>query len=525
MTTMIERNRTIEMLMFFDLIPTALRVHFKIFQYLEAIVARTITVMDPVTRIEGHMKVEVTIDSVNGMTQVVDAKCTGTLFRGFETILRGRDPMDAPSITERICGVCPVSHGMAATLALESAARRTAPANGRILRNLVLGANFIQSHLLHFYLLAAVDFVKAPNSAPWTPAWNPTDPTNGQGLDFRSSPLLDAVAGHIPKAVEMRRVSHQMGAIFGGKIPMPANFIAGGSTAVPDASRISAFRSHLNNLSNFINSTYIPDVEALANIYSDYKQIGRGSGNLLSFGVFDLSNAGTRKLLTRGRYRGGSLRTIDLSRIREHVAYSWYSGTTAMSPSNGFTNPVDPNTKTSAYSWLKSPRYNEAPYEAGPLARMIVSRKYTGGISVMDRHLARAYEAKVIADAMIGWLTQIEQNMSGAVYSTYTTPSSGMGVGLTEAPRGALGHWISIRNRKISNYQVITPTCWNASPQDARNIKGPMEQALIGTPIKDVTRPVEALRVIHSFDPCLSCAVHIMRPKGKPVVIHTGGCQ
>ena len=215
--------------------------------------ATVITVMDPVTRIEGHMKVEVTTDLVGGVTQIVDAKCTGTLFRGFETILQGRDPRDAPSITERVCGVCPVSHGMAATLALEAAAGLTAPANGRIIRNLVLGANFIQSHLLHFYLLAAVDFVNAPDSAPWTPAWNPTDPSNGQALDFRSDPTLDAVAGHIVKAVEMRRDAHQMGAIFGGKIPMPANFLAGGSTSVPNGARIRRFRSHLAKLTDFIN--------------------------------------------------------------------------------------------------------------------------------------------------------------------------------------------------------------------------------------------------------------------------------
>jgi hydrogenase large subunit len=189
------------------------------------------------------------------------------------------------------------------------------------------------------------------------------------------------------------------------------------------------------------------------------------------------------------------------------------------------TTPVDPDTKTNAYSWLKAPRYNNLPYEAGPLARMKVSNKYTGGISVMDRHLARAYEAKVVADAMSGWLTQLQQNLTGKVYNTYTSPASGNGIGLTEAPRGALGHWVSIANGNISNYQIITPTCWNASPKDANNVKGPMEQALIGTPVDDSNRPIEVLRVIHSFDPCLSCAVHVMRPEGKPVVIRAGACR
>ncbi len=488
--------------------------------------ASVITVMDPVTRIEGHMKVEVTIDSVGGATRVVDAKCTGTLFRGFERILTGRDPKDAPTITERICGVCPVSHGMAATLALESAARRTAPANGRIIRNLVLGANFVQSHLLHFYLLAAVDFVNAPDSAPWTPAWNPTDSVNGNDLDFRADPTLDIVAGHIPKAVEMRRIAHQMGAVFGGKLPMPANFLAGGSTSIPSSERVSAFRSHLSNLRKFIDRIYIPDVQAVANIYSDYKQIGKGSGNLLSFGVFDLNDAGTSKLFSRGvSANGGAAQSLNLNSITEHVAYSWYSGTTARPPASGVTSAVDPDTKSNAYSWLKAPRYGNAPYEAGPLARMKVSGRYSGGISVMDRHLARALETKVVADAMDGWLTQLERNLSGPVYNSYTTPTSSSGIGLTEAPRGALGHWISVSGGRVANYQVITPTCWNASPKDSRNVRGPMEQALIGTPIADPERPVEALRVIHSFDPCLSCAVHVMRPGGKAKVIRAGACK
>jgi hydrogenase large subunit len=487
-------------------------------------VATVITVMDPVTRIEGHMKVEVTTESVGGVTQIVDAKCTGTLFRGFETILQGRDPRDAPSITERVCGVCPVSHGMAATLAIEAAAGLTAPANGRIIRNLVLGANYIQSHFLHFYLLAAVDFVKAPASAPWTPAWNPTDPSNGQLLDFRSDPTLDVVSSHIPKAVEMRQYAHQMGAIFGGKMPMPANFLPGGSTSLPNGARISAFRSHLAKLTEFINRVYIPDVEAVANIYSDYKQIGKGSGNLLSYGVFDLNDAGTTKLFSRGICTGGPVQALNLNQITEHVAYSWYSGSTPLAPANGATTPVDPDTKTTGYSWLKAPRYTNAPFEAGPLARMVISGQYSGGISVLDRHLARAYEAKIVAEAMGGWLTQLEQNQSGAVYKTYTNPTSGSGIGLTEAPRGALGHWVSISGGKIANYQIITPTCWNASPKDSGGTNGPMEQALIGTPVDDPGRPVEALRVIHSFDPCLSCAVHVMQPKGKVQVLRAGVC-
>ena len=193
-----------------------------------------VTVVDPVTRIEGHMKVEVTIDKVGGVNQITDAKCTGTLFRGFENILTGRDPKDAPILTQRICGVCPVSHAMASTLALDSAAGITAPANARIMRNLVLGSNYIQSHILHFYLLAALDYVNGPNTAPWTPSWN---------VDIRSGAA--SVAGHLPQAIQARRRAHEMGAVFGGHMPAPHTFVPGGFTAVPTAASISQFKTQL----------------------------------------------------------------------------------------------------------------------------------------------------------------------------------------------------------------------------------------------------------------------------------------
>lgn len=478
----------------------------------------TITVMDPVTRIEGHLKVEVTIDQVNGKNRVVDAKCTGTLFRGFETILRGRDPKDAPILTQRICGVCPVSHSLASTLALEAAKGLQANDNARILRNLTLGANYLQSHILHFYLLAALDYVRGPQSAPWTPSWD---------VDLRADPRLDVVASHLPKAIEARRRAHEMGAVFGGRMPSPHTLVPGGYTNVPTADKITAFKTQLTWLTNFINTIYVPDVTAVATVYSDYKSIGKGWGNLLAFGVFDQNAAGTSKLLKRGLVvstRPTSVASVNTASISEHVTYSWYNNNTnGLKPASGSTVPVDPATKTSAYSWLKAPRYNGGPYETGPLARMWVNGDYRSGVSVMDRHAARAMEALKVARAMSTWLNQLSPG--GPVYTAYSNPVSGSGVGLTEAPRGALGHWVKIASSKVSNYQIITPTCWNASPKDTNGKNGPMEKAIIGIPIADPTKPVEVLRVIHSFDPCLSCAVHVMRPNGKPVVIHTGGCR
>ncbi|MEZ4598280.1 MAG: nickel-dependent hydrogenase large subunit [Syntrophotaleaceae bacterium] len=484
------------------------------------------TVIDPVTRIEGHLKVAVEIDTVNGVQQVTDARCTGTLFRGFEQILAGRDPRDAPYLTERICGVCPVSHGLAATMALEDAAAVAVPANARILRNLVLGANFLQSHILHFYLLAALDYVNAPPGAPWSPAWN---------IDLMRSGNLQRISSNLPAAITMRRKAHEMGAIFGGKMPHPSAFQAGGMTAKPTSSTIGAFTNYLDELAQFIDRVYIPDVQLLQSVYDEYSDIGKGHGHLMAYGVFDLDDrANPNRLLRRGVVNDSapnSVQTLSTSNIREQVSFSWYANSTDdRHPAGGSTVAVDPSAKPDAYSWLKAPRYDGKPMECGPLARMWVNGDYWAGVSVMDRHMARALEAQKIADAMFDWLDQLV--VGNPVYNSYSSGFSQTGEGLTEAPRGALGHWVSTAASStrsptggpaIGHYQIITPTCWNASPMDGNSMRGPIEEALVGTPVQDASQPVEVLRVIHSFDPCMSCAVHVMRPDGKPeVVAHAG---
>lgn len=481
-----------------------------------------ITIVDPVTRIEGHMKVQVTIDTVGGKQQVTDAQCTGTQFRGFEKILVGRDTKDAPYITERICGVCPVSHATAASLAIEHAAGVTVPTNARVLRNLVLGANFIQSHILHFYLLAALDYISPPASAPWTPVWN---------IDLMRSSSMSQIVTNFVTAVAMRREAHEMAAIFAGRMPGLSAIQAGGFTTKPTSSMISTFNSYLNTLINFINNHYVPDVQLLSNTYPDFHQIGRGPGNLIAYGVFDLDNtANPSRLLKRGVVYNTNLTavaTLSTSKITEMVTSSWYDNSTNnLNPTKGTTVTVDPATKPAAYSWLKAPRYSNQPCEAGPLARMWVNGDYRRGISVMDRHMARALETQKVANAMLGWLGQL--SIGASEYTAVTAPFSASGEGLTEAPRGALGHWMTTAPSttlapngvaSISNYQVITPTCWNASPKDTNGIRGPIEQALLGTPVSNASQPVEVLRVVHSFDPCMSCAVHVMRPDGKPVTI------
>jgi hydrogenase large subunit len=310
-----------------------------------------------------------------------------------------------------------------------------------------------------------------------------------------------------------------MGALFGGRMPDPPAYIAGGFTTTPRADRLTKFTAYINELITFINNVYLPDVAALKLAYPDYTTIGAGYGNLLSYGVFDLNAAGSSKLLVSGRSVNFSqtVNSIDVNQITESVKYSWYNDSTAnLRPASGQTVPQNP--KSNSYSWLKAPRYGGTPYEVGPLARMWINGDYRQGISVMDRHQARAQEALKIANALKTWVGQLQT--SGPYYQIHTTPLTASAYGLTEAPRGALGHWLQIASGKISRYQIITPTCWNASPRDAAGNLGPIEKALIGTPVISVDEPIEVLRIIHSFDPCLACAVHVSRPKEKAKV-HT----
>jgi hydrogenase large subunit len=454
--------------------------------------------------VEGHLDVEVTVDTINGTQQVTDARCAGAMFRGFERILTGRDPRDAVQLTQRICGVCPISHGMASSLALEQAFVLTPAENGRIVRNLVLGANYIQSHILHFYHLAAPDYINTDgilDMSPWRDHLSSPDMITG-------SAAVSLVTNYVT-ALEMRRKAHQMGAIFAGRMPGTVSFVPGGATKPVTAADVAAFRALLTELRSFISNVMLTDGEALLSLFKDYTSIGTGCGNLLAYGVFDLNSAGTSKLLARGRYTNGTLGTVDTTQIREYVSHSWYTATSGnLAPANGVTEPLAD--KAGAYSWIKAPRYAGAVHEVGPLARMWVNGDYRYGISTMDRIVARALETEKVANAMDGWLNELVPGAATYIYKA--TPATGTGIGLTEAPRGALGHWAQIGSSKLTRYQVVTPTGWNASPMDDSGQHGAMEQALIGTPVKDVKNPIELLRVVHSFDPCLACSVHLVRP-------------
>lgn len=457
----------------------------------------------PLTRIEGHLDIEVAVEPGAG---VVSAKCSGTMFRGFERILKGRDPRDAPHYTQRICGVCPTAHGMTASMTLEAAAGILPADNGRILRNLILGANFLQSHVLHFYHLALLDYVDA--SALPLPPWKP----QFVAADMLTGSTAATLMNHYVQALTIRRQAHQMGAIFGGRMPTPPVFVPGGCTAVVTAAKVNDFRVLLTGITSFIQSVLLPDMELLANSFPSYSKLGRGWGNLLSYGVFDQDAAGAAKLMQRGRWTNGALASVDPTQISEYVSSSYYAAADGnLNPAQGTTTPqVD---KAGAYSWVKAPRYQRTVHETGPLARMWVNGDYQNGISVIDRLRARVLEANKLAVAMDGWLNQLRVGQPSLRRST--TPRAAVGIGLSEAARGAVGHWLTIVNGLIDRYQVVTPTAWNASPMDDEKKPGAIEKALIGTPVANVNQPIELLRVVHSFDPCLACSVHLIRPSGE----------
>jgi hydrogenase large subunit len=505
-------------------------------------------VIDPVTRIEGHLKIEAIVEG--GV--VKEARSTGNMFRGLELILRGRDPRDAQVITQRICGVCPQSHGIAATLNLDSAfgIADKIPDNARIIRNLIHGAHVAQDHVLHFYHLAALDYVDITDVAKYDGGDSDLKSVKdfiargelGPFLpryegDYRLSPELNQQGvAHYVRALEIRRMGHEMVSIFGGKIPHSVGIVPGGVTSEPTVDRILAFLWKLRVLQDFINNVYIPDVMAVAGAYADYFEVGAGCKNLLSYGAYDLDGKDPDLTRRQRLFKQGTVSAdlkpggLDISQITEDVRHSWYQDAAGRHPADGETSPE--YGKPGAYSWVKSPRYNGKVYEVGPLARVAVT--YASGdpemkamvngalaklkasppalFSVLGRHLARALSAKYIADSLEKWLFELKPGEP--TFVEYTIPEEARGMGITEGSRGALGHWIEIKGRKIANYQCVVPTTWNGSPRDDKGNPGPIEQAITGTRIKDEKNPFEIVRIIRSFDPCLACAIHLVTPKG-----------
>lgn len=506
----------------------------------------TITV-SPVTRIEGHLAVHADTKPLDDSNDVIvtEARCEGEMFRGIEQILVGRDPLDAQQITQRICGVCPVAHGIASVQAQEAAYGIVPTPNGRLEQNLILAANYLQSHILHFYHLAALDFVDVTAILSYSgkaPQLQSLKAWVQKSLDrkdvFPAAPFLpryeaDYVAevdvniellSHYIEALELRRLCHEMGAVFGARLPHTTALVPGGCTQRPTIDRVLGYRSRLKRVLNFVRDTYLPDLLQVAKAFPQYLEIGAGCGNFLSYGVFRMNDANER-FLRSGVLINGVWEPLQTDRIREDVAHSRFNQASDLHPSKGETKPEP--AKTDAYSWIKAPRYQGHPMEVGPLARVLTNyhdpncdwvKKEVDDVlrsievpadrlvSVLGRHLARGLEALWVGRQAFRWLDEIE--IDGEPAQDFTIPALAEGVGLTEAPRGALGHWLTITDHKIARYQCIVPTTWNCSPRDDQNQPGPVEQALQGARVSKPLQPIEVGRIVRSFDPCIACAVH-----------------
>lgn len=504
-------------------------------------------VIDPFTRLEGHLRIEVEVDR----GKVTNAWSTSPLFRGMEIVLRGRDPRDAYHLSQRICGVCPISHGHAATKGLEDAFGVTPPDNARLIRNLVEGAQYVHSHILAFYHLHALDYVDIVSALQAKPAQPSLQKVQARLKAFVESgqlgPFANAYWGHpaykLPAelnllavahyldALEMQAKASQLLALFGGKFPHMMTTVPGGVTVTPDATMLGDALSRAKELQAWVNDVYIPDVLAVAPFYLDWAAIGQSHRNYLAWGVFeDATGDPQKRLLPPGAVFADELAVTPVTpdEVTEHVRHSWYTEASGPHrPSEGVTEPAYSDLDTEArYTWCKAPRFRDRPMEVGPLSRLLVAylagrekvRALVDGtlsalgvpgkpavlMSTLGRVAARAVECKLIADAMVDWSTELIANFKNGeteVSVDYEMPPSARGAGLWEAPRGALGHWNQIEDGKLRNYQVISPSTWNFSPRDDAGVRGPVEEALIGTPVVDPERPIEVLRVVHSYDP------------------------
>jgi hydrogenase large subunit len=521
-------------------------------------VAGTRIALDPVTRIEGHLRVEVQVDA--GV--VTDAWVSGGLYRGMEAVMQGRAPSDAFYIAQRICGVCPVPHGHAAAMAAESALKIVIPNNARIIRNIIEGAETLHSHVLWFYTLAALDYVDVTAALTANVA-KTTEVARAAGTrlaDFgavqtrlkkfvsggqlsiftqgwwghpayKLPPELDLIAvAHYLEALDIQAEAAAVIATMGGKFPHFMTSLPGGTAWMPTEDKLDGILFRLDKIRAFITEAMIPDTLAIAPYHLDATKYGKGVGNFLSWGVFEAKGLDpTQRFLPPGVITGAKLSVTkpDAEKVMEYVDHSWYtSDSGTLNPREGITKGEfgDYDT-TRKYSWVKAPRLDGKPMEVGPLGRMVIA--YAQGVpevtaiidatlkqlgapgkpeillSLLGRLAARNLEAKVVADKMVAWTAELLAALKSgdSAYFTETKATEGDGVGLWEAPRGALGHWMRVKGGKIDHYQVVTPSTWNMSPRDADGRRGPLEEALVGVPVTDVTRPLEALRVVHSFDP------------------------
>lgn len=450
-------------------------------------------IVNPVTRISGFLEIDVTVENKT----VIDARTKGFLFRGFESMLIGRSPFDSVYFTQRICGICSCAHSVASSLALENALGIIPSEQGRYLRDFVHGCEFLQNHIRHFYQYTLPDYIRLPEKYSLYAA---------EHKDFRLPEYVnDAMVKHYFESLELSRSAHEMLAVLGGKAPHNHGVFIGGITTQATADKIIKVKSLLDGIARFINDKMVPDVHKLAAYYSDCYETGKGYGNLLSYGCFngykELGTLYVDPLI----YSKGQILPMSPENITEGIDYAWYKEENTEGLPAGL--PEADMTKQKAYSWVKAPRYNGAPFEVGPLARMWLSGEYRKGISTMDRTVARVLEAQKIAGIMNKLLENVIPGIE--LQSKYDIPEKAEGAGLVDTTRGALGHWLTIEGKLISSYGIITPSGWNLSTRDIKGFLGTVEQALMGTTVKDPDNPVELGRIVRSFDPCVSCATHV----------------
>ncbi|MDZ7267537.1 MAG: nickel-dependent hydrogenase large subunit [candidate division KSB1 bacterium] len=561
-------------------------------------------VVDPITRIEGHLRIEAVVE--NG--RIAEAYSSGTMVRGFEKILKGRDPRDAWAFTERACGVCTTVHALASVRTVEDALGITVPKNAELIRNLMCGAQYVQDHVVHFYHLHALDWVDVVSALSADPAataklaqslspWPKSSPGYFADLQkrlqtFVASGQLGIFAngywGHpqykLPPEVNLMAVAHYLEAlewqkeivkvhtIFGGKNPHP-NYLVGGVPCSINLDEVNAINTErLNHVAKliadaivFVEQVYLPDLLAIAGFYKDWAAIGGGLTNYLAYGEFPTRsyNQPDSFKFPRGAILNRNLNEVhevngrDREEIKEYISHSWYSYNNGdgagLHPWDGetefnFTGPKPPFQQLNVegkYSWLKTPRWKDHAMEVGPLARLLVA--YAKGVtevreivndtlhrlavpvtalfSTLGRTAARGLETRLVVHWMQEFYDELVANVKAGETRTFTDekwdpatwPETCEGVGMSEAPRGALAHWIRIKDKKIDNYQLVVPSTWNASPKDHRGQRSAYEESLLGTPVANVDQPVEILRTIHSFDPCIACAVHLYDPAGRQV--------
>lgn len=465
---------------------------------------RNSVIINPITRISGFLEIEVKIeDSV-----VVDARSSGVLYRGFEKMLYGRQPLDAIYFTERICGICSTAHSIASTLALEAALKVIPDSNSKLLRDITHAYEFIQNHIRHFYQFVVPDYITGSSITPLFPISH---------NDFRLPENLNTEIGrHYVESFEYSRAAHEMIAVLGAKAPHNHGIFVGGITCSIDSMKIIKLKSLLASIKDFVNDKMLKDTYIIADYYSDYFNNGSGYKNLMTYGLFDYQDTAV-SYVKPGVLINGNRYPFNPDKITEDVCYSWYEST----PSDKVPYLAPPDTdikKKNAYSFIKAPRYAGSPMEVGPLARMYLSGEYTRGISTMDRIIARTLEVKKIIDIIEKILDRVKIKPSNQ--RIYNIPEEAYGVGLTDTTRGSLGHWLAIKEQKILNYDIITPSTWNLSPMDSNGAKGTIEKALIGTYIKDTSMPVEIGRIVRSFDPCVSCATHVVSNRFSDVEIN-----